>query len=145
MRNNKRFSIFGCSSAIGVVAMCIAGTPAAAAQPTHSFNISAGELAQALNGFAQQGGQEILFSSSIVAGKRTNGVKGNLPPREALRALLQGTGLTMRGDSVLTLGAVDKPQAAPMPPTLSYLSQPAPAGAAAQEAPSSPPPAARRP
>ena len=33
MRNNKRFSILGCGSAIGAVAVCIAATPAAAAQP----------------------------------------------------------------------------------------------------------------
>ncbi len=34
-------------------------------------SISAGDLAHALNAFARQANQEIIFSSTLVAGKRT--------------------------------------------------------------------------
>src|SRR3546814_2167615 len=36
----------------------------------------------------------ILFTPGLVAGKRSPGVAGNLPPLEALEALLTDTGLT---------------------------------------------------
>jgi iron complex outermembrane recepter protein len=101
MHHQGRFSIYGCSS-VAAIALCVAGAPAASAQ-TRSFDISAGELAGALNSFARQANQELIFSSSLVAGKRTKGVRGTLPPRAALQLLLEGTGIEAQGGSVVTL------------------------------------------
>ncbi|WP_213978987.1 TonB-dependent receptor [Sphingomonas sp. dw_22] len=92
----------------------IAATPAAAAQQIRNFDISAGDLGSALNAFARQANQEIIFSSSLVAGKRTKGVRGSLQPNAALQALLQGTGLRVEGGAVLTLRKVGEPQPQPI-------------------------------
>jgi outer membrane receptor protein involved in Fe transport len=111
MSDRGRFSIVGCSS-VAMAAIWLAATPAAA-QQTRNFDISGGELARALNTFARQANQEIVFSSTLVAGMRTKGVRGNLPPRAALQALLKGTGLWAEGGSVITLRKI-----ANSPPTL---------------------------
>ncbi|MBC9031169.1 TonB-dependent receptor [Sphingomonas sp. JC676] len=102
MQNRGHFSIYGCSTAVAT-ALWLAATPAAAAQQTRNFNIAAGDLGNALNAFARQANQEIIFSSALVAGKRTKGIHGSLAPYAALQVLLEGTGLRADGGSVLTL------------------------------------------
>ncbi len=101
MSGSNQFSRFGCSVAAIVAVM--AAAPAASAQQVRYFDISGGELARALNTFARQANQEIIFSSAIVAGKRTKGVRGTLNARAALLTMLQGTGLSVEGGAVLTL------------------------------------------
>ncbi len=82
-----------------------AGSPAQAAQPARAFNIPAGDLDQALGAYARQSGQEILYTSDLVAGRRTAGVSGSYEPRAALRVMLRGTGLVIATDTgtVITL------------------------------------------
>lgn len=109
MRNRGFISIYGCSSAVAT-ALLLATAPAAAAQQSRTFDIAAGDLASALNAFARQANQEIIFSSALVAGKRTRGVRGSVEPRAALQALLDGTGLRAEGGSVLTLRKVMAPE-----------------------------------
>lgn len=60
---------------------------------TRSFAIPAGEAPVALKLYAQQSGVELLYSSRDVAGVKTPEVRGELPPREALARLLEGTTL----------------------------------------------------
>jgi iron complex outermembrane receptor protein len=126
MNDRRRFSLHGCGSA-AAVALWLAATPVAAAQQTRNFDISAGDLARALNAFARQANQEIIFSSSLVAGKRTKGVRGSLESRAALQTLLRGTGLRVEGGSVLTLRKIDEPRPAATEP-VNFESSPAPAG-----------------
>ncbi|MFA5964564.1 MAG: TonB-dependent receptor [Sphingomonas sp.] len=102
MRNRGRFSAYGAGTAVAAI-LCLAAMPAAAAAQQANFDIAAGDLRQALNAFARQSNREIIFSSTLVAGKRTNGVRGTLETEAALQALLQGTGLRAEGGSVLTL------------------------------------------
>ncbi len=102
MRFGGRYSGLGLSS-LAVLAIALAATPAAAEQQVRKFDISGDELASALNTFARQANQEIIFSSQLVAGKRTRGVRGDLAPNAALAALLQGTGLRAEGDTIITL------------------------------------------
>ncbi|MBB5706970.1 TonB-dependent receptor [Sphingopyxis panaciterrulae] len=101
MRNRGRLSLYGCGSA--ALALWLAAAPVAAAQSVRSFDIPAGDLGRALNSFARQANQELIFSSALVAGKRTKGVRGGLEPRAALDILLEGSGLRVEGGSVLTL------------------------------------------
>jgi outer membrane receptor protein involved in Fe transport len=105
MRNWGRISMYGCGSA-AAMALWMAATPVAAAQQVRNFNISAGDLGSALNTFARQANREIIFSSALVEGKRTKGVRGGLEPYAALQALLQGTDLRAEGGAVLTLRKV---------------------------------------
>ena len=60
------------------------------------FNIDSQVLSAALNEFARQSDRQILFSTDVVDAKRTDGVRGDLAPEDALKLLLKGTGLTFR-------------------------------------------------
>jgi outer membrane receptor protein involved in Fe transport len=66
---------------------------AAADDSPKQFDIPAGELGYALRDFGRQANQQILFSTDLVRGKSTNGVKGWLTPSTALDQLLAGSGL----------------------------------------------------
>ncbi|HEX5776344.1 MAG TPA: TonB-dependent receptor [Caulobacteraceae bacterium] len=75
------------SCALG--ALIAAAAPAAAAE----FAVSPQDLQPALQQFASQGDQQVLFSSAAVAGKSTAGFTGDAPPETALQQLLSGTDL----------------------------------------------------
>jgi len=103
--------------ALGIpVAVTFPGV-AFAQEARQSFNIPAGDLAGALQVFSAQTGMQLVFSSDLVAGKRSPGVSGEMSPQDALGRLLAGTGLSGRvsGNSatlvpvgtVSDLGAVD--------------------------------------
>jgi iron complex outermembrane receptor protein len=87
------------------MALCLASTPAAAQQQMRDFNIPAGDLGTALNAFARQASQQIMFSTSLVSGKRSAGLAGRYEPRGALKTLLDGSGLEVASDTgaVVTL------------------------------------------
>ena len=58
------------------------------------FDISPEPLADALNDWARQSGfQIVLAEEGAAADRKTQGVRGNLAPREALERLLAGSGL----------------------------------------------------
>ncbi|HEX6861009.1 MAG TPA: TonB-dependent receptor [Caulobacteraceae bacterium] len=88
--NNTRISWK--SLALGTCsAFALMGASQAAAA---DFAVKPQSLGDALQDFASQGDQQVLFSSVAVAGKRTNGFSGSASPEEALAQLLEGTGLT---------------------------------------------------
>lgn len=57
------------------------------------FNIQQQPLSSALNEFAIQSHEQIMFATSITDGKMTRGLRGELAPTVALRRLLANTGL----------------------------------------------------
>ncbi|WP_339532332.1 TonB-dependent siderophore receptor [Pseudomonas mucidolens] len=59
----------------------------------HSFSIPAGDLSQALNGFAEQAGLVLAFDPALTRGKRSNGLNGQFSRDAALAHLLAGSGL----------------------------------------------------
>lgn len=61
-----------------------------------SFSIEAQPLAAALDRFSEQSGVSFAYKTSDLADQTSPGVSGNLPPEEALRRLLAGTGVTFR-------------------------------------------------
>ena len=74
------------------------------AEQAVEFKIKSGSLVTALNEYARQSDQEILFSSDIVAGKEAKAVNGVYEPQEALEMILADTGLVYAvddGDTVL--------------------------------------------
>ncbi len=89
---------------LGLVALlglaAVTGFPAAAdaEPPTQpavvSFSIPAGALMDALGAFQDQAGLPPTGVGPQVMGRQTAGVSGNMPPREALERLLNGTELT---------------------------------------------------
>jgi hypothetical protein len=65
----------------------------AAEMTTMPFNLPADLAARSLKLFADQSGLEVVFASASTSRVKTNGVKGDLTPREAMARLLAGTGL----------------------------------------------------
>jgi len=70
----------------------VASSPAAETA-TRSFDIPSGRAEATLRQFATQSGAQFFFSAESVTGLRTNPVKGELTPHQALEALLDRTGL----------------------------------------------------
>lgn len=60
---------------------------------TVTVNIPPQELSTALNTFAEQTNLQILYASDLPSGLTTKGAMGTVTPQEAVRQLLEGTGL----------------------------------------------------
>jgi hypothetical protein len=58
------------------------------------FDIDAQPLAGALRAYSETTGIAVLFDDAVVAGKGSPGLHGDADPRDALRILLVGSGLT---------------------------------------------------
>jgi len=74
-----------------------------ASEPVASaIHIQAQPLGAALSQLAQQTSLQVFYSPQLVAGKQAPAVNGNLSPEQALRELLQGSGLNyqLNGDAV---------------------------------------------
>ena len=71
---------------------------AAQAQNARPIDIPAGELKAALDAYAAQTGQQLVYRVDDVKGLRSNGAKGELTPDNALQLLLQGTRLKTKRD-----------------------------------------------
>jgi hemoglobin/transferrin/lactoferrin receptor protein len=70
-----------------------AGAPAAARM---AFAIPAQPLPAAINAFIRQTGWQVGYPGGAAAGKVSRAVSGTMPPEEALRRLIAGTGLRLR-------------------------------------------------
>ena len=88
-------------------------TLSAADAPKKTFDVPAGDAVATLKQAAQQGGVQIMFPAGAVQGVKTNAVKGELAPREALDRMLDGTGLTIVQDAKTGALSVRKEAALP--------------------------------
>ena len=61
----------------------------------HSFDLPADLAESSLKKFAAQSGTEVVFASSTAGKVRTNAVKGDYTPREALNRLVANTSLSV--------------------------------------------------
>ncbi|HWQ85383.1 TonB-dependent receptor [Brevundimonas sp.] len=86
----SRFSLLS-GSALAACVLAVSTT--ACAQTAREFDIPPGSLRDGLNLFATQSDQQILFSGDLVAGLRTEGLRGRFAPSAALDRLLAGSGL----------------------------------------------------
>ena len=89
-RNAARASILA-----GAVALALSF--AAQAQDL-TFDIGAGDLKAALEAYAKQTGQQLVYQPDDVKGRSTPGVHGSMSSEQALTALLAGTGLKVNKD-----------------------------------------------
>ena len=104
-----------------------------AAPPT--FAIPPGPLADELTGFAQQSRQQLLFAPEKMRGRKGRGLRGMLPPEQALARLLRGTGFhaerTPTGAWLIAPDPPPVPRPAPIaavpPPVRNTLPPPEPA------------------
>lgn len=97
------------------LASLVAAQPAvgqADAGPTVEFHLAAQSLEDALLAVSRSSGREIIFASDVVAGKRAPRLTGRFSAEEAVRRLLQGSGLTVRNQAgALVVVAGTDPQA----------------------------------
>src|SRR5262245_58529389 len=63
-----------------------------------AFNLVADTAERSLKAFSEQSGRGVIFVTDAVKGIRTNRVKGDFTPRQALEDLLRGTGLVWSND-----------------------------------------------
>ncbi len=110
-----------------------AGVSAQAAEPQRAVTgIAAQPLEGALAAFMAQTGLEVIYVSKVAEGVASPGCGAGLAPREALTALLAGTGLEYRvlDDRTFAL-AVGSPPRAPPSPAAPATTVPAERGPAA--------------
>lgn len=70
----------------------------AAEKSRHAFNLAAGDAAVTLKTFAQQSGEQIVYTTESVRGVATKAVSGDLGARAALEQMLAGTDLVVVQD-----------------------------------------------
>ena len=104
-----------------------------AAEP-RAFDIPAGPADSALQAFSTQAGVELIYSTEIAAGVRTNRVKGTLAPEAALAELLAGTRLEVVRDRAAGVWRIARIAPPPAAPEKNVASRPANSAAAADEA-----------
>jgi outer membrane receptor protein involved in Fe transport len=73
-------------------------SPTLAAAPL-AFDVPAGPAEETLAQFARQAGIALAYPYELTAGRRTRALRGSFETPEALRLLLQGSGLTSRRDA----------------------------------------------
>ncbi len=126
------------TAAIAVLMSAIApmGTlDAAEWDRTAKFDIAAQALDTALLEFSKQAGIQVLATTETVAGKVTNGVKGELVVERALDELLKGSGLGYRqtGSHGVTVELIGQKETASMVPALRFAQSAASANADEQD------------
>ncbi|PTX92519.1 TonB-dependent receptor [Opitutus sp. ER46] len=107
---------------------------ALAAGARQNFNLPAGDAVRTLRQFTEQSGEQIVYPIDLVRGIQTNAVSGERTAREALDAMLSGTGLAVVQDQTNGALAVTKagpaaapetsPAAGPRPPRANPAAQP---------------------
>ncbi len=87
--------------------------PALAAQEAkRAFDVAAEPAEKSLKVFSEQSGRGVVFVSESVSGVRTNAVKGELTPRDALDRMVSGTALVATFDERTGAFAVRREAAA---------------------------------
>lgn len=95
----RNAALAGC--ALSVIAM--ASPVAAQARETFEFDIKSQELGEALTEYGIAAGQQVLFKDADVRGKTAKRLDGTYTSEEAVKRLLEGTGVKYRIDDNGTL------------------------------------------
>src|SRR5580698_8782234 len=89
-----------------VATLCVVLCPALADSPVaradsaqQRIDIPAGDLSAALEYLSARSGAGLVYRPEQVKGVKTRGVRGALTPEEAVKRLLEGTGLEVSTDS----------------------------------------------
>ncbi|MEI2417874.1 secretin and TonB N-terminal domain-containing protein [Orrella sp. JC864] len=88
-----------------------------------TFDIPAQPLAAALHRYAEISGRPALFRSELVEGRHSAAVRGRYTRRQALRALLEGTGLTAHAAPGMAAGVFVLAQAQARGPSPAHGTQ----------------------
>jgi outer membrane receptor protein involved in Fe transport len=108
----SRKRALACGAALAALALAVG-----AHAQTRTFDVPAEEAVKSIPEFARQADLQIIAPSTRLRGVRTEPIRGALDARQALRRLLQGTGLEIASDngSVIVLRSAADPAAAAAP------------------------------
>jgi outer membrane cobalamin receptor len=84
-----------------VTGTCIAALASPAAAQTREYRIPAGSLKSALDAYARQSGQQVVYRADQVRSARSPGTRGQQSAEAALAAILVGSGFTTHVDGNL--------------------------------------------
>jgi hypothetical protein len=87
-----------CYAAFAIVGLAMIAWGATANPRERSFDLPADAAEKSIKRFSQQAELEVFYLSSVAKGLRTQPVKGRMSAREALNAMLAGTGLVVIQD-----------------------------------------------
>ncbi|MEJ5976597.1 TonB-dependent receptor [Novosphingobium sp. PS1R-30] len=89
-------------------AALLAASPACAEAPVQAYDIPSQPLSVALSAAAQRAGVSIIAPSELVEGRRAPAISGRYEPIDAIRRLLEGSGLVVEraGDNYVIKRAV---------------------------------------
>ncbi len=95
-------------------ALSVVSAPVHAQARTVAFDIPAETLSEALRDYGEATGQQIIFTQDLVAGRRSQALRGSFAADEALQRLLAGSGLRVERTPAGAIMIVrDSPAAAP--------------------------------
>lgn len=77
---------------------CTLAVAATAHGQSREFDVAAGDLKAALDAYIAQAGVQLFYKVDDIKGLSTKGLKGSLPPEQALTRLIEGTRLKVRRD-----------------------------------------------
>ncbi|CAN7301137.1 TonB-dependent siderophore receptor [Acidovorax sp. LjRoot194] len=116
-RQGWRLTALACSALIAMATQAQpvpTAAPQGAAVAPVALDLPAAPLAQSLNALAQRTGVQVVFASSLSAGRTAPAVRGTYTARQALDQLLAGSGLAARpADGGKTFVVEQAGQAAP--------------------------------
>ena len=92
-----------------VIALELCSVVRAADEGKRTFDLPAASAEKSLKAFSEQSGRGVMFLTDVVKGVQTNRVAGEHTPREALDAMLHGTGLVSTRDATTGAFAVRRP------------------------------------
>src|SRR5882757_472122 len=87
------------AAAILAAIVCVVAIVAPAQVQNQHFQITSGDLGQALDAYIHQSGRQLIYRIEDVRGVHSPGVQGEMSADDALAALLSGTGFSSRSDS----------------------------------------------
>ncbi|MDP3073026.1 MAG: TonB-dependent receptor plug domain-containing protein [Opitutaceae bacterium] len=102
-------------------------SPAAEQPAKRAYDVPAGDAAVSLRLFSEQSGQEIIYPAENVKGVKTNALKGEFTPREAINRLIAGTPLTVASskNGAIAVNRANAPKAQGGAPTTASSDLPA--------------------
>ncbi|MBL9202755.1 MAG: STN domain-containing protein, partial [Opitutaceae bacterium] len=100
---------------VAAAALLAAGLAFAADAPRKPFDVPADVAEASLRKFSAQAGLDVLFATRTAGQVRTNAVKGDFTPNEAIDRLLAGTDLVAARDDRTGTFTVSRAPASPAP------------------------------
>lgn len=90
-------------------------SPATEPGPPLTFQVPAGRLASALDSYARQSGEQLIYRAADIQALKTDGISGAYTPDQALSLLLRGTGLRAQRDISGAVALTPEPKRAASP------------------------------